>query len=303
MDFARKPRDVQRAGAFAARATGMGPIMRFVCHSLALWVCLGIIAAVPMAGLVPPAAVRAHEFVTSPFVSEPRAGRFAYLGVITYRCDRGPRQVICSGQGIVVARCLVLTSAHLARDAVDRRARRDGLTKSFVLHGTAFDVVPLEAGTAADGSPIAENAQEDWALMHVTAQDCPGADQRWLPAPTIDPARLPIGTPLAVYSLDDRDPSQLIVSHGAFEGPAPGDVLLMASASMRPGQSGGLVTVTGPDGAMQVIGMVQGAKDRRDRFFRRGLKAFSPEAANLFTNIVPVLAGSPAAELVAKNRD
>lgn len=285
MDFARKTRL-----ACPRMEKTLRPFRRIGCTAL-------------MAALALPPAAGAHEFAASRFVSEPRTGRFPYLGTITYRCDRGQRQVICSGQGVLVSRCLVLTSDHLARDAVDRRTRADGLTKSFVLDGTAYDVVPLEAGTDAGDAPMAENAEADWALMQVRANACPGSHQRWLRAPTIDPARLPTGTALAVYSEDERDVSRLVVSRGRFEGRAPGDVLMMASASMRPGQSGGLVTALAPDGSPQVIGIVQGANYPRNRFFQTGLKRFSPQTANLFTDIFAIYAQSRAGALIVRDQN
>lgn len=262
----------------------------------------GTMAMLLMAHVAVLPIAQAHQFAASPFVTQQRQGRFAYLGVLTYRCDRGQRQIVCSGQAFLVSRCLILTSDHLARDAVDRRSSSDGLTKSFQIQGMAYDVVPVEAGLSADGAPIAENVDEDWGLMRITAKDCPGSRYGWLRPPTIDPARLAIGTDITVYSVDDNDFSRITASHGTFQGQAPGDMLLMTSASMRPGQSGGIVVTAAPDGSAQVIGMVQGANYQRTRFYRTGVKNFSPASANFFTNIFDVLSKFPVANLIRRNQ-
>lgn len=262
----------------------------------------GTMTVLLMAHITVLPTVQAHEFAASPFATQQRQARFSYLGILTYRCDRGQRQVVCSGQAFLVSRCLILTSDHLARDAVDRRSSSDGLTKSFQIQGMAYDVVPVEAGLSADGALIAENANQDWGLMRITAKDCPGSRYGWLKPPTIDPARMVIGDGITVYSVDDNDFSRITASHGTFQGQAPGDVLLMTSASMRPGQSGGIVVATAPNGSAQVIGMVQGANYQGGRFYRTGVKTFSAASANFFTNIFNVLSKLSVANLIMRDQ-
>ena len=250
----------------------------------------------------PATVAMGHEFTSSPFVTEARQGRFPFLGIITYHCDRGGREVICSGQGFLVSRCMIMTSDHVSRDPVDQRYSKDRLTKSFRLQGMDYAIIPVDAGLAADGSRMAENNVEDWGLMRIVSNECPGSHYGWVKDPTIDPTRMPIGQDIAVYSVDDPDFSHVTVSRGKFYGKSPGDVLLMTSASMRPGQSGGIVVTSEPDGTEHVIGMVQGANYARYRFYKKGVKAFSSDAANFFTDIFRILSKSPATNLINQDR-
>jgi hypothetical protein len=276
--------------------------MRVLREKLIAFWRIWLILALPGASVASWSSARAHEFADSPFVTEARQGRFPFLGIVTYHCGHGGREVICSGQGFLVSRCIIMTSDHVSRGPVDRRYSPDGLTKMFRIQGMTYPVVPLNAGPIGQGSGLAEDSIEDWGLMRITASDCPGSRFGWAKDPTLDPARMPIGTDIAVYTVEDPDFSRITVSRGKFFGKAPDDVLMMASASMRPGQSGGIVIATAPDGAEQVIGMVQGANFARYHAYKKGLKAFSPDVANLFTNIFNVLSESPAANMINQDR-
>ena len=237
------------------------------------------------------AASPAHDYGTSHFRVEPRNCRFPFLGKISYNCSvDNRREEVCSGQAFLVSPCTIVTSDHIALSVNFGSNEDHKFSKTFYLGGESVIVEPKKKDNAyLSADNFFQNAEEDWALMSLPPGKCLGQKYGWADFPAASASAFPINAEIWITSVKDNDPSYIIRSTGAYKGMAPNDVLLKASASMRPGQSGGLVTSKNSDGHENVIGMVEGAKPYKGAKMMAHIKKYYDDYPNLFVDISGVM--------------